>query len=193
VHCTKIARDSVVQIPPELPRAIVNLLTPKIDKFYLWMDNNERVKVMLLRKRAFGLFVSFISFALFSTYCDAKKPDVKSEVAKTTISGYVQMQFRATNQDNVKPSNTFTISRSRLRLDADLTDSLSTMFEISANTEKVEAEDLYLRYKISPKFSLKAGQLKKPFSYAQLKAARKLAIIERPICAAFCLDRMSKS
>jgi len=83
---------------------------------------------------------------------------------------------------NVKPSNTFAINRSRLQLDADLTNSLSTMFEISANTEEVKAEDLYLMYKIAPKFSLKAGQLKKPFSYAQLKAARKLAIINRPIC-----------
>ena len=137
---------------------------------------------MLLPKRAFGLFVSFISFALFSTYCDAKKPDVKSKVAKTTISGYVQAQFRATNEDDAEPSNTFTIGRSRLQLDADLTDSLSTMFEISANTEKVEAEDLYLRYKISPQLSLKVGQIKKPFSYAQLEAARKSAIINRPLC-----------
>jgi len=136
---------------------------------------------MLLQKRAAGLFVSIISFVLLSTYCHAKKPDVKSEVAKTTISGYVQTQFRATNRENVKPFNTFMIRRSRLQLDADLTDSLSAMFEISANTEKVEAEDLSLRYKISPKFSLKAGQLKKPFSYAQLRAARKLAIINRPI------------
>jgi len=128
---------------------------------------------------AYLLLIS--SFALLGTYVDAKKPDVKSAIAKTTISGYVQMQFLSTNEDDAVPNNTFTIRRGRVQLKSKLTDSLSTTFEIDAKTDCVETKDLYLRYKISPKFSLKAGQMKKPFSFAQLQAARKLSIIERPL------------
>ena len=121
------------------------------------------------------------SFVLLGTYVDAKKPDVKSEVAKTTISGYVQAQFQTTNEDDAVPNNTFTVHRGRFQLKSKLTDSLSTTLEIDAKTDGVETKDIYLRYKISPKFSLKVGQMKKPFSFAYLQAMYKSPMIERPL------------
>lgn len=121
------------------------------------------------------------SFALLGTSVDAKKPDVKSEVAKTTLSGYVQVQFRTTNEDDAVPNNTFTVRRGRFQLKSKLTDSLSTTLEFDAKTDCVEAKDIYLRYKISPKFSLKVGQMKKPFSFAYLQAMYKSPMIERPL------------
>jgi len=121
------------------------------------------------------------SFALLGTSADAKKPDVKSEVAKTTLSGYVQVQFRTTNEHDAVPNNTFTVRRGRFQLKSKLTDALSTTLELDAKTDCVEAKDIYLRYKISPKFSLKVGQMKKPFSFAQLQAVYKSPMIERPL------------
>ena len=121
------------------------------------------------------------SFALLGTSVDAKKPDVKSEVAKTTISGYVQAQFQTTNEDDAVPNNTFSVHRGRIQLKSKLTDSLSTTLEIDAKTDGVETKDIYLRYKISPKFSLKVGQMKKPFSFSYLQAMYKSPMIERPL------------
>ena len=122
-----------------------------------------------------------VSFALLGTSVDAKKPDVKSEVAKTTISGYVQAQFQTTNEDDAVPNNTFSVHRGRIQLKSKLTDSLSTTLEIDAKTDGVETKDIYLRYKISPKFSLKVGQMKKPFSFSYLQAMYKSPMIERPL------------
>jgi hypothetical protein len=121
------------------------------------------------------------SLTLLGTSVDAKKPDVKSEVARTTISGYVQAQFRATNEDDAVPNNTFTVHRGRFQLESELTNSLSAMLEVEAITDRVDAKDVYLRYKISPEFSLKAGQMKKPFSFAQLQSPRKMPTIDRPL------------
>jgi hypothetical protein len=121
------------------------------------------------------------SFALLGTYVDAKNPDVKSKVAKTTLGGYIQAQFLTTNEEDAVPNNTFTIRSERVQFKSELTDSLSTTLEIDAKTDGFEAKDIYLGYKISPKFSLKVGQMKKPFSFAYLQAIYKSPMIERPL------------
>lgn len=108
------------------------------------------------------------------------KPDVKSKVGKVTISGYTQVQFQATNRDAAKSHTTFEVRRGRLQLDAELKKDMSLRIEFEATTTGVRSRDLYLRYDIGRSLTLKAGQLKKPFSYGRLRAARRLRIIERP-------------
>ncbi|MCH8293534.1 hypothetical protein IH992_20830 [Candidatus Poribacteria bacterium] len=150
-----------------------------------YVDNGMGQWSNELRKtRFFSRFGGLIFVVLFAQLCvsaDAKKPDVKSEVAKTTISGYTQVQFQATNQDDAVPKTTFTIRRGRFQLRAKLTVTLSLVLGIGLTTDKVEARNLYLAYEISPKLLLKVGQLKKPFSLARLQSARKLLMIERPV------------
>ena len=108
------------------------------------------------------------------------KPDVKSKVGRTTISGYTQVQFQATNRDAAESHTTFEVRRGRLQLEAELKKELSLRIEFEATTTEVKARDLYLRYDIGRSLTLKAGQLKKPFSYGRLRPARNLRIIERP-------------
>ena len=110
----------------------------------------------------------------------AQKPDVKSKVGKATISGYTQVQFQATNRHAADPHTTFAVRRGRLQLEAELKKTLSLRIEFGATTATIEPRDLYLRYDIARSLTIKAGQLKKPFSYGRLQAARKLLIIERP-------------
>ena len=98
------------------------------------------------------------------------KPDVKSKVGRATISGYTQVQFQATNQDVAESHTTFEVRRGRLQLEAELKKELSLRIEFEATTAEVNARDLYLRYDIGSSLTLKAGQLKKPFSYGQASA-----------------------
>jgi hypothetical protein len=120
-----------------------------------------------------SLFESWVPFAY-------AKPDVKSKVGKTTISGYTQVQFQATNRNASESHTTFEVRRGRLQLEAELKKKLSLRIEFEATTAEVKARDLYLRYDIGRNLTFKAGQLKKPFSYARLLPARNLRIIERP-------------
>lgn len=119
-------------------------------------------------------------FAFLCTSVYAKKPDVKSEIAETTISGYVQVQYQTTNDDDAESQSTFNISHGCLQIESELTKSLSSMIEIDALTDYVDAKDVYLKYKITPMFSLKAGQMKKPFSFAKLESPRESIMIECP-------------
>ena len=129
------------------------------------------------------LLVCVVLLSLFDSwtlFTHAQKPDVKSKVGKVTISGYTQVQFQATNRDTAESRTTFEVRRGRLQLEADLKKNLSLRIEFDATTTEVKARDLYLRYDIGRNLTLKAGQLKKPFSYGRLRAARRLRIIERP-------------
>ena len=108
------------------------------------------------------------------------KPDVKSKVGRTTISGYTQVQFQATNRATAESHTTFEVRRGRLQLEAELKKELSLRIEFEATTTEVKSRDLYLRYDIGRSLILKAGLLKKPFSYGRLRAARNLRIIETP-------------
>lgn len=119
-------------------------------------------------------------FESWTSFTHAQKPDVKSKVGKVTISGYTQVQFQATNRDAAEPRTTFEVRRGRLQLEAELKKNLSLRIEFDATTTGVRGRDLYLRYDIGRSLTLKAGQLKKPFSYGRLRAARRLRIIERP-------------
>ena len=133
----------------------------------------------VIRLIAYPLLI--VSFTLFGTSVYAKKPNVNTEIGDTIISGYIQMQFQATSEDDEVPNNTFRVRRGRLKLESKLTESLLTTFEINAATDGVTAKDVYLRYKISPAFSIRVGQIKKSFSFTQLQAPRKSPMIERPL------------
>ena len=128
----------------------------------------------------------FLIYALLFSLLESRapltyaKPDVKSKVGKATISGYTQVQFQATNQDTAESHTTFEVRRGRLQLEAELKKELSLRIEFEATTTEVRARDLYLRYDIGRSLTLKAGQLKKPFSYGRLRPARNLRMIERP-------------
>ncbi|MDE0301323.1 MAG: porin [Candidatus Poribacteria bacterium] len=123
--------------------------------------------------------VLFISFASWPPLAYAK-PDVKSKVGRTTLSGYTQVQFQATNDGSTESHTSFEVRRGRLQLEAKLKKELSLRIEFDATTTQVKTRDLYVRYDIGRSLTLKAGQLKKPFSYGRLRAARNLRIIERP-------------
>ena len=128
----------------------------------------------------------FLIYALLLALFDAwsppahAKPDVKSEVGRVTLNGYTQVQFQATNRSAAKSRTTFKVRRGRLQLEAELKKTLSLRIEFEATTAEVKARDLYLRYDIGSNLNLRAGQLKKPFSYGRLRPARRLRIIERP-------------
>ena len=120
------------------------------------------------------------AFDSWTHHTHAQKPDVKSKVGKVTISGYTQVQFQATNRDKAESRTTFEVRRGRLQLEAELKKKLSLRIEFEATTTNVSGKDLYLRYDIGRSLTLKAGQLKKPFSHGRLLPARRLRIIERP-------------
>ena len=130
----------------------------------------------LISQVKYWLLIMFL--LLLCNTVEAKKPDVKSEVAQTTISGYVQAQFKTTNDDDEESKSTFKINHGRLQIKSELTKALSTMIEIDAVTDHVDADDVYLKYEISQAFSLKAGQMKKPFSIAQLESSSKAIMID---------------
>lgn len=129
------------------------------------------------------LLICVLIVSLFETWSPLAyaKPDVKSKVGRATISGYTQVQFQATNHGAAESRTTFEVRRGRLQLEAELKKNLSLRIEFEATTTEVRARDLYLRYDIGRSLTLKAGQLKKPFSYGRLRPARNLRIIERPI------------
>lgn len=128
----------------------------------------------------FLIYVLLLSLFEWQAPLTLAKPDVKSKVGRATISGYTQVQFQATNQDVAESHTTFEVRRGRLQLEAELKKELSLRIEFEATTAEVNARDLYLRYDIGRSLTLKAGQLKKPFSYGRLRPARNLRIIERP-------------
>ncbi len=126
-----------------------------------------------------GILIMMLSPGIASS--NAKNPDVKSKIGKTTISGFTQVQLQATNRQDAVPSTTFVVRRGRLHIDAQLRKTLSMRLEFDGTTDGVETSDLYLKYMIGRHVALQAGQLKKPFSYIRLRAARRLRIIERPL------------
>ncbi len=128
------------------------------------------------------LLIHVLLTALFESWSPLAyaKPDVKSKVGRATISGYTQVQFQATNHSAAESHTTFEVRRGRLQLAAELKKELSLRIEFDATTTEIKARDLYLRYDIGRNLTLKAGQLKKPFSYGRLRPARNLRIIERP-------------
>ena len=121
-----------------------------------------------------------ILFGLSSYEANAKKNDVKSKTAKVTISSCIQVRFQHTNGESETPKETFNLRRARLQLKSELTKELSTTLEVDVLTHKVESQDVYLKYDISPDFTLKAGQQKKPFSLARLLPAPELLMVDRP-------------
>ena len=139
-----------------------------------------RFRCCFCKPTCFLIYVLLISIFKPWTPLTYAKPDVKSKVGRTTINGYTQVQFQATNRSAAESRTTFEVRRGRLQLEAELKKRLSLRIEFEATTAEVKSRDLYVRYDIGRNLTLKAGQLKKPFSYGRLQPARRLLIIERP-------------
>lgn len=135
-------------------------------------------KLTLILDAKYWLLI--LQLILLCASVEAKKPDVKSEVAQVTISGYIQTQFRTTIDDNTGSESTFKINHALFQIDSQLTNALSAKIEIDALTDYVGANDICLEYKLFQIFSLKAGQMKKPFSISHIETPRKMIMIDRP-------------
>ena len=158
----------------------------------------EKFKILLILVT--GLVLSGSVFAAEEKKQEKKeekkeevKPNVFSAAAsKITFDGYFQLQFSTSSVDKKDDPTTpdknegvvqdsFEIRRARLGLRANFTDWIVGRLQIDAAASTAILRDAYLDLGFDPKFELRFGQFKKPFSRIQLLSSSVFPMIERGI------------
>jgi len=98
---------------------------------------------------------------------------------KTSISGYVQFQYRYDLREDNVPNNEFQVRRARAKLRSIVVGRVEALFEIDCGQGEIAVRDVGVEWKASRWLELFLGQHKIPFSREQLRSARTLLVIDR--------------
>ncbi len=118
----------------------------------------------------------------------------KSESWK--LSGRAQLQHLFTSDienDADRTNNGFRIRRGRLKIDAKLTEFISTMFQVEIRDNSPSLKDALLNFRLFEKFKLKAGQFKVPVWREELRSSGNLLLVERSAVASFLEENLLSS
>jgi hypothetical protein len=118
---------------------------------------------------------------------------VASNAEKWSMSGRVQLQHSyssdiATNADET--NNGFRIRRGRLQVKGELTQYVSTKFQIEVRDNSPRLKDAEGKLKLFNDFHLRLGQFKVPVWREELRSSGKLLLVERSPAAEFLAEML---
>jgi hypothetical protein len=106
---------------------------------------------------------------------------VVSKKSKVTFGGRLHAQFHTSNTEAAEDMNsTFYVRRARLAAsykNASGTLAGKVQYDLASGSAKLK--DGYIDFKLDPRFGIKLGQYKKPFSLWELTSTTKTMVIER--------------
>jgi hypothetical protein len=115
------------------------------------------------------------------SFVHAGEENVISKKSKVTFGGRLHAQFHTSNVDAADDmNNTFYVRRARLA--ATFKNSAGTLegkVQYDLGDGGAKLKDGYVNFKLDPRFNVKVGQYKKPFSLWELTSTTKTMVIER--------------
>lgn len=123
---------------------------------------------------------------------------------KLKLIGRVQSQFNTTSVDEAElieaglapsatPASTFEIRRVRFGAELEYEKWLTGKLEMEFAMARVQMRDMFLNMSFDPRFNVRVGQFKKPFSLLQLHSSTTWPVIERGVRIRGLSDMMSYS
>ena len=126
------------------------------------------------------IMISIVVFVCVSSIVNAQE-NVISKKSKVSFTGRLHAQAQTSNveaADNM--NNTFSIRRARLTAKfKNLSGTMEAKVQYDLAEGGVKLKDGYVELKFDPKFNIKLGQYKKPFSLWELTSTTKTMVIER--------------
>lgn len=104
----------------------------------------------------------------------AKTAATVSKMGKTKLSGYIQVRFKAEEEDMREKESTFFVRRARLRAESKVTGASKFVLQLDAGENAVSVKDTYGEYAFPNStigLTLTAGQFKWPFGYEVVQSS----------------------
>ncbi len=102
-----------------------------------------------------------------------------SNPQRSSISGYIQVQYKYDFQDGPVPNNEFQIRRGRINFRSTIINNVLGIIEIDCGRGELTVKDIGVECQVRRFLNFFIGQHKMPFSREQLCSARRLLVIER--------------
>lgn len=131
--------------------------------------------------------------ALGAVLTPASAQTIEGENIKVRLLGRVQAQFSTTSVDEDEliaagrtpasaiPASMFETRRIRFGAEVTFRDWLTGKLESELGMARLQIRDAYLNMEFDPRFQLRVGQFKKPFSLLQLTSSSTWPVIERAV------------
>lgn len=108
----------------------------------------------------------------------AAAQSVEAGPVRVDVGGRVQVQFNTTDLDG-EPFSTFETRRIRAAFELEIEEWITGKVEPDFAGGGISLKDAWVNLDVDPRFQLKAGHFKKPFSLIELTSSTKLLSVER--------------